>query len=108
MSDHDRSDLTAFRQLELMVRSLGDELANFRRRAQVAEARVRSLEGAVAHGADDVTMERLRSLEAENEQLKARVAFATTRTRQLLSRLRFLRQQEARPVSAPSNGRESA
>jgi len=45
MSDSERPEIIAFRDLEQLVRHLGDELAGFRRRALLAEARVRDLEG---------------------------------------------------------------
>jgi hypothetical protein len=93
----------ALRQLELLVRALGEELAGFRRRSQAAEARVRALEGAAAVGGDLATLERVRVLEAENAELKARLGYATTRTRQLAARVKFIRQQGGRPV-APATG----
>jgi hypothetical protein len=43
----------------------------------------------------------------ENAELRARVAYATERTRQLVARVHFLRQQQGRPVtpgSAASGG----
>ena len=98
MSDREVPESVAFRQLEQLVRNLGEELASFRRRAQVAEARVRVLESAVQQGGDAASLERLRALEAENADLKSRVSYATDRTRQLLARVHFLRQQQGRPV----------
>ncbi|HEX7980679.1 MAG TPA: hypothetical protein VF461_18895, partial [Gemmatimonadaceae bacterium] len=44
MSDSERPEITAFRDLEQIVRHLGDELAGFRRRALLAESRLRELE----------------------------------------------------------------
>ena len=99
MSDREVAESVAFRQLEQLVRHLGEELATFRRRAQVAEARVRVLEEAVQLGGDSASLERLRTLEAENADLRARVTHATERTRQLLARVHFLRQQQGRPVN---------
>lgn len=100
MSDREVPESVAFRHLEHLVRSLGEELAGFRRRAHAAEGRVRALEAAVEEGGDSVSLERLRVLEDENADLRARLAFATDRTEQLLARLRFLRQQQARPLPA--------
>ena len=98
MSAPEPPEVAAFRQLEQLVRHLGDELAAFRRRAQAAEARVRALEALLAQprtaGEDAVA-----ALEAENAALRARVQFATDRTRQVLSRVQFLRQQQSRPVA---------
>ncbi|HEX4931899.1 MAG TPA: hypothetical protein VFV33_01895 [Gemmatimonadaceae bacterium] len=105
MSDPELPDSASFRQLEQLVRHLGEELAGFRRRALAAEARVRVLEAAVEHGGDSASLERLRTLEQENADLKARVVYATERTRQLLARVHFLRQQQGRPIpGAPSGG----
>ena len=94
----------ALRQLEALVRALGDELAGFRRRAQAAEARVRALEGAATAGSDLATMERVRALEVENADLRARLAFAANRSRQLAARVKFVRQQGSRPVGPSSTG----
>lgn len=110
MSDREVPESVAFRHLEHVVRHLGEELAGFRRRAHAAEGRVRALEAAVEQGGDSVSLERLRVLEDENVDLRARLAFATDRTQQLLARIRFLRQQQARPLPAggapaPSAGR---
>lgn len=96
MSDSERPEITAFRELEMLVRHLGDELAGFRRRALLAEARVRDAE---AEGASPVAQqqrelsERVTHLEHENAALKGRLDSATARTRQMLDRVRFIRQQ---------------
>ncbi|MEO6447378.1 MAG: hypothetical protein ABIZ91_10135 [Gemmatimonadaceae bacterium] len=108
MSDQELPDSAAFRQLEQLVRNLGDELASFRRRALSAESRVRALETAMEQGGDSASLERLKILESENADLKARIAFATERTRQLQARVLFLRQQQARPIpGVASNARSS-
>lgn len=96
MSDSVRPEITAFHELEQLVRHLGDELAGFRRRALLAESRVRELE--TEESQPDVREQRERSermsqLEHENAVLKARLESATTRTRQMLERVRFIRQQ---------------
>lgn len=75
----------------MLVRRLGDELASFRRRALQAEARVKELEAALPVGGT-----RNADLVRENEELKARVEAATARTRQLLDRMRFVRQQHGK------------
>jgi hypothetical protein len=85
----------AFHELETLVRHLGDELAAFRRRALTAEARLREIDGA---GDGPVAeqrslAERCTVLESENEVLKGRLDAATSRTRQMLERVRFIRQQ---------------
>lgn len=94
----------AFRQLEQLVRHLGEELATFRKRAQAAEARVRTLEAAVAEGAIPTSPERLRVLEAENAELRARLGHAARRTRELAARVKFIRQQNGRPTGSSGSG----
>ncbi len=94
MSDRDPSDLTTFRQLEQVVRHLSETLATYRRRALQAEARVRTFEAAAMPGAI-ASDERVRELEAELADARARLRFAGERTRLLLDQVRFLRQQEA-------------
>ncbi|MGQ0649065.1 MAG: hypothetical protein ACT4P7_16030 [Gemmatimonadaceae bacterium] len=102
-SERAQAESPAFKQLEHLVRSLGEELATFRKRAHAAEARVRSLEAAVAMGGDEAILERLRALDAENTDLKARLGHAAQRTRQLAARVKFIRQQNGRP-SGSSGG----
>lgn len=88
----------SLRQLEFLVRSLGEELAGFRRRAHAAEARVKVLESAAAAGGDLASIERVQALEAENAELRKLLGYATQRTRQLAARVKFVRQQAGRPV----------
>ncbi|SRR5258708_5391547 len=96
MSDNVRPEIAAFRELETLVRHLGDELAGFRRRALLAESRVREFEG---QGAAPVAKQqrelsdRVTQLEHENAALKGRLDAATARTKQVLERVRFIRQQ---------------
>jgi hypothetical protein len=88
--------LPAFRELEILVHHLGDELAGFRRRALTAEGRLRELEEQEARPEvrrEKELTERCHRLEQENAALKGRVEAATTRTRQMLDRVRFIRQQ---------------
>ena len=90
-SDSERPELEAFEDLQQLVRHLGDELATFRRRALHAEARVKAFES--APGGARVHPERVQRLEVENAELKKRLETARARTRQVLDRVRFLRQQ---------------
>ena len=90
-SDSERPDEAAFEELQQLVRHLGDELASFRRRALQAEARVKAIDA--SSGPAKVTPERLHMLERENADLRKRLEAARTRTRQILDRVRFLRQQ---------------
>jgi hypothetical protein len=96
MSDSARPEVTAFQELQTLVRHLGDELAGFRRRALVAEQRVRDLEakeGRLANTSPRELADRCAALEGENAALRTRLDAATTRTRQMLDRVRFIRQQ---------------
>ena len=90
MSDNERPEATAFRELELLVRHLGDELANFRRRALQAETQLRAVE---ARGTSLADLQRLEALEAENAALRRRLDAAAGRAQAMLDRVRFLRQQ---------------
>ncbi|MFL5576124.1 MAG: hypothetical protein ACJ79S_09170 [Gemmatimonadaceae bacterium] len=95
------SAAASFRELELLVRHLGEDLAAFRRRALTAEARVKALEEAAARRAAareaqaDEPHPRVDELERENAELRRRLESATARTRHVLERVRFLRQQHA-------------
>lgn len=121
MSDSARPDLAAFRELEQLIRALGDEMAGWRRRAHEAEARLKASEarlarlaaeqsaaagGAAPAAAGDATDVRagrsadsgaakqlVATLQRENQELRLRLEAARQRTRQLLDRVRFLRQQ---------------
>ena len=81
----------AFAELELLVRNLGEELSAFRKRAHAAETRLKAL-GASPVG-DATAEERLAALQDENAHLRARLAQATEKTRAMIDRVRFLRQQ---------------
>ena len=83
----------AFADLRRLVHHLGDELASFRNRALTAEARVRTLAERVGHEALDTT-QRVAELERENAELRQRLATAGEQAREMLARLRFLRQQQ--------------
>src|SRR4029079_19670096 len=96
MSDSERPEALAFRELEQLVRHLGDELAGFRRRALVAEARVRELavEGSQPGGREQRELgDQLTKLEHDNAVLRGRLESATARTKAILDRVRFIRQQ---------------
>jgi hypothetical protein len=95
MSDSVRPEVVAFNELETLVRHLGDELAGFRRRALVAESRLRELEGKDGRPAPAARQlaDRCTELEHENAALKGRLEAATARARQMLDRVRFIRQQ---------------
>lgn len=87
MSDSERPDLVAFQELEYLIQALADEMASWRRRAHEAEAKVKAVpaSGGKASAA---------ALEKENRELRERLEAARIRTKQLLEKLRFLRQQQ--------------
>jgi len=90
VSDSERPDLVAFQELEQVIHALGDEMSAWRRRAHEAEGQLREL---AAHGAAMARGVDVAGLERENQELRQRLESARERTRQLLERLRFLRQQ---------------
>ncbi|NUO64298.1 MAG: hypothetical protein HOQ11_00565 [Gemmatimonadaceae bacterium] len=90
-SDSARPEIVAFQELSLLVRHLEDELATFRKRALAAESRIKELEALSGDEPADVV-----ALARENADLKKRLDAATARTRQLLERVRFVRQQGGR------------
>lgn len=94
MSDPVLAERAAFRELESAVGHLAEELASFRRRALTAEARLRELDERSADGdSTRSVLERVADLERENAALQAKLEQATARARQMLDRVRFLRQQ---------------
>jgi predicted nuclease with TOPRIM domain len=93
MSDHAHPEVQAFRELSALVRELSEELAAFRGRALSAEARLREIDSAADDPNPPHVRERLRALEQENASLKQRLELATARTRSVLDRVQFLRQQ---------------
>jgi len=94
MSDHERPEAVAFRELEGLVRNLGDELSSMRRRALLAEARLKELEAAGSGGhVQPKLADRIAKLERENEKLRDRLERARERSKVMLDRVHFLRQQ---------------
>lgn len=96
MSDNEPAELQAFHELEGLVHHLVEELASFRRRALRAEARLREIEGTPtpAGGVHVIQVaDRVAELERENETLRERLDGAKGRTKQILDRVHFLRQQ---------------
>jgi len=88
VSDSERPDVVAFEELEHLIHSLADEMAVWRRRAHEAEAKLKA--------APPVPMSRANAaaLERENRDLRERLDAAKSRTKHLLEKLRFLRQQQ--------------
>ncbi|MCX5766853.1 MAG: hypothetical protein NTZ43_06485 [Gemmatimonadetes bacterium] len=93
MSSPVRPDAKAFRELEQLVRNVGEELATFRKRALTAESRLKAI-ATKGGGGDEAAEERVAQLEAENARLRARLDTAAERARRMLDRVRFLRQQQ--------------
>lgn len=91
MSDSGRPEKAAFKELESLVRHLGEELSGFRRRALQAEARLKEIDTAAS--SSKPTPERLAALERENKDLTRRLKAATDRINGMLDRVRFLREQ---------------
>lgn len=92
MSDSAPSD-RAIRELETLVHHLAEELAGFRRRALVAESKLKEVE-ATEGGAVNLDLAgRVSELEAETEQLRSKLDAATSRANKMLDRVKFLRQQ---------------
>jgi hypothetical protein len=93
MSDHAPTEKHAFRDLETLVHHLADELSTFRRRALQAEAKLKDIE-TVEGGASNIGLaQRVGDLERENAALRKRLDAITEKTKQMLDRVRFLRQQ---------------
>ena len=88
MSDSERPDLIAFQELEHLIEALAAEMAGWRRRAQEAEAKLKVPPAATGGKAGAAALER------ENRELRERLEAARVRTKQLLEKLRFLRQQQ--------------
>jgi hypothetical protein len=93
MSDNAQADLKPLKELETLVRHLADELAGFRRRALVAEARLKEIEAQEGGVVNVDLASRCSQLERENEKLQDRLEAASARAKQMLDRVRFLRQQ---------------
>ena len=93
MSEHARPDVEAVRELETLVRTLGEQLASYRRRALAAEERLRHIDSTADSPDPPHVRERMRALEKENATLRGQLDAATVRTRSMLERVHFLRQQ---------------
>lgn len=103
MSDNERHDRIALRELEVLIRHLGDELASFRRRALQAETQLRAFD---VRGGPVADASRVAALEAENAVLRGRLEAAAGQAQSMLDRVRFLRQQQEQAAVAGSAGGE--
>jgi len=87
MSAKERPEAAAFRELETLVRHLGEELSVYRRRAVQAETQLKEQPASGrSKGASS-------ALEAENSALKTRLSRAEERINKMVESVRFLRQQ---------------
>ncbi len=93
MSDHAQAEQRSFHELETLVRNLAEELATFRRRALVAEAKLKDIENVGVGTAGVNLAQRVIELERQNAGLQTRLDAVTDRAKQMLDRVRFLRQQ---------------
>ena len=93
MSANERAEIVAFKELEALVRSLGEELATFRRRAIAAEAQLKEAGQTPRVSGTGEAVDRASELELENQALRERVTRAEERIRHMMDRVRFLRQQ---------------
>jgi len=99
MSANERAEVIAFKELETLVRGLGEELAAFRRRAIAAEGQLKEAGQTPRVARSGETVDRATELEIENQALRDRVTRAEERIRHMMDRVRFLRQQlQAQPT----------
>jgi predicted nucleic acid-binding Zn-ribbon protein len=88
----------AWDRLELSLRRLVEDYERWRRRAGVAEDRVRqlqdTLDGLSTGRVDPEALQsRVAELEAENAALKARIEEGAAQVRSILARVRFLEEE---------------
>jgi predicted nucleic acid-binding Zn-ribbon protein len=93
MSDNAAAEQRAFTELDSLVRNLAAELANFRRRALLAEARLKEIEEHEGGTPNVDLAARISALEHDKERLQSRLDAATAKAKQMLDRVKFLRQQ---------------
>lgn len=98
MSAKERPEAAAFRELETLVRHLGEELAVWRKRALAAEEKLKEPASGRAKAA-------VAAADGEAAALKTRLTHAEGRIRQMMENVRFLRQQ-LQMDGAPTGGRK--
>jgi hypothetical protein len=99
MSAKERPEAAAFRELETLVRNLGEELAAWRRRAMQAEAQLKEQPTGRGKGTSSAG-------DPETAALKTRVNRAEERVRQMMESVRFLRQQLQADGTPAASGRK--
>ena len=80
--------------MSFLIHQVGEELSGFRKRAQQAETRLKTI-ATGAGGSSLAAEERVAQLEAETARLRQRLADAEAQTAKMLEQVRFLRQQHA-------------
>ena len=95
MSNPVRPDVAAFEELSFLIHQVGEELSGFRKRAQQAETRLKTIATGAGGGSSLAAEERVAQLEAETARLRQRLADAEAQTAKMLEQVRFLRQQHA-------------
>jgi chromosome segregation ATPase len=90
-----RPEVSAFRELDSLVRNLTDQLAGYRRRALAAESRTRELEQVLA-GTEGALVE----LRAGGEQLSSQRDDAVRRSHQLQAQLEIAQREVQRVQGA--------
>lgn len=93
MSNPVRPDIAAFEELRFLIQQVGEELSGFRKRAQQAEQRLKTIATGTGDGTSLAAEERVAQLEAENSRLRERLASAEEQAQKMLDQVRFLRQQ---------------
>jgi len=93
VSNPARPDLLAFEELKFLIEQVGEELSGFRKRAQAAEQRLKSIATGAPSSSSLGAEERVAQLEAENGRLRERLTHAETQAGKMLDQVRFLRQQ---------------
>lgn len=91
MAQSPNPEQAAFKELEKLVQRLTEELTSFRKRALTAEGKLKKYETSSGHHAPGP--ERARAIEVENYELRRRLEVADARSKNMLDRVRFLRQQ---------------
>ncbi|MCX5761565.1 MAG: hypothetical protein NTW72_08675 [Gemmatimonadetes bacterium] len=92
MSNPDRPDVAAFKDLSFLIYQVGEELSGFRKRAHAAEQRLKTIASCTG-GSSLAAEERVAQLEAENGRLRERLVQAEQQAAKMLDQVRFLRQQ---------------
>ena len=94
--NYQRPDISAFAELEQLVRHVSEEASSWRRRSLKAEdelARVKDQSGALGGPELIESRQRILTLEAENRDLRQRVEAARQKVAILIERMAFLERE---------------